>query len=212
MTTSLDPALLATAAVWVYWLGVLIMGIRARLQGVRSAGLIPSQTIERIMWLVWVPVIAGWIIFPWLTVSRGESPWLMPQWALDGEVWLSLRWLAAAITWICFGTTVYCWRWMGKNWRVGVTADDPTELITGGPFSRVRHPIYSISILMIWCTLMAAPTWPLMIAALVHTLLMNLKARNEERWMVQAHGQTYREYRQRTNRFIPGTGGSANRS
>jgi hypothetical protein len=191
------------AAVWVYWLGVLIMGIRARLQGVRSAGLIPSQTIERIMWLIWVPVIAGWIIFPWLTISRGESPWLMPQWALVGEVWLSLRWLAAAITWVCFGATVYCWRWMGRNWRVGVTEDDPTELITSGPFGRVRHPIYAISILMIWCTLLAAPSWPLLVSALLHTVLMNLKARNEERWMVNMHGETYIDYRRRTNRFIP---------
>ena len=203
MITSLDPAWLAMAAVWVYWLGVLIMGIRARLQGVRSAGLIPSQTIERIMWLIWVPVIAGWIIFPWLTISRGESPWLMPQWALVGEVWLSLRWLAAAITWVCFGATVYCWRWMGRNWRVGVTEDDPTELITSGPFGRVRHPIYAISILMIWCTLLAAPSWPLLVSALLHTVLMNLKARNEERWMVNMHGETYIDYRRRTNRFIP---------
>ena len=110
MTKSFDPAYLAMAAVWAYWLGVLFMGVRARLQGARSAGLIPSQALERVMWLVWVPVIASWIIFPWLTVSRGDAPWLMPQWALEEGVWLGLRWLSAALAWFCFGATVYCWR------------------------------------------------------------------------------------------------------
>lgn len=204
MTFSLDPALLALAAVWVYWMGVLFMGIRSRLQGIQSAGLIPSQTLERIMWLVWVPVIAGWIIFPWLTISRGDAPWMMPGWALEGSVWLGLRWLTAAMTWLCFAATVYCWRWMGKNWRVGVTQNDPTELITNGPFSRIRHPIYAISILMIWCTLVAAPSWPLLVVAVLHTVLMNLKARNEERWMVTSHGQAYLDYQVRSNRFFPG--------
>lgn len=203
MITSLDPAWLATLAVWVYWLGVLIMGIRARLQGARSAGLIPSQATERLMWVVWVPVIAGWIVFPWMTLTRDDAPWLMPGWAMEGSLLTALRWGAAGLAWACFAMTVYCWRWMGRNWRVGVTEDEPTELITSGPFSRVRHPIYAISILMIWCTLLAVPGWPLLISASLHTVLMNLKARNEERWMVTAHGEAYVEYRRRTNRFIP---------
>jgi len=180
------------------------MGVRARLQGARSAGLIPSQTFERVMWLVWVPVIASWILFPWLSISRDDAPWLLPQWAAEGDLWLGLRWLAAVMTWFCFGATVYCWRWMGRNWRVGVTDNDPTELITSGPFSLARHPIYAISIVMIWCTLVAAPGWPLLVVAVLHTVLMNFKARNEERWMTTSHGQAYLDYKTQSNRFFPG--------
>lgn len=197
------PVYLAMFAVWAYWLGVSVMAVRARLQGTRNAGLVPGQALEKAMWIAWVPVIAGWILFPWFALAKDEFPWQLPQVVLEGGFWLGLRWFAAAAAWMCFAATVYCWRWMGTNWRVAVTADSPTDLITGGPFSRFRHPIYALSITMIWCTSVAAPSWPMLAAALVHTILMNLKARNEERWMLQAHGKAYAEYQQRTWRFLP---------
>ncbi|MBT8052288.1 MAG: isoprenylcysteine carboxylmethyltransferase family protein [Xanthomonadales bacterium] len=203
MDTGTGPVYLAMFAVWCYWLGVAVMGLRARLQGTRNAGLLPGQVLEKLMWIAWVPVIAGWILFPWFTLSLDDVPWQLPPVVLEGIFWPGLRWLAAAAAWLCFAATIFCWRWMGTNWRVAVTPDAPGELITGGPFSRVRHPIYALSITMIWCTSVAAPSWPLLVAALMHTILMNLKARNEEQWMLQAHGQAYSDYQRGTNRFLP---------
>ena len=200
------PVYLAMAAVWAYWLGVLFMAIRARLKGAASAGLVPKQAIEKIMWIVWVPVITGWILFPWLSVSRDGAAWQIPKFFLEDPLLLNLRWLAALMTVICLGATIYCWRWMGRNWRVGVTPDEQTELITGGPFRHVRHPIYSVSMLMMVCTLFAVPIWPLLVASMLHIILMNLKARNEETWMAQAHGQAYTDYRKQAGRFFPKLG------
>lgn len=203
MRSGQGPTYLAISAVWAYWLGVLIMAVRARIKGADSAGLVPKQTIERIMWVVWVPVITGWILIPWLSITQDDAAWQLSPAALEAPLWLGLRWLAALTTLACFGATIVCWRWMGRNWRVGVTTNEQTELITGGPFSRVRHPIYAISILMIMCTLVAVPVWPLLVAAVLHIILMNIKARNEERWMSELHGAAYAEYRKHTGRFFP---------
>ena len=204
MGSGLGPVYLAMSAVWAYWIGVLVMALRARLQGVSGSGLVPALAVEKILWVFWLPVITSWILFPWLSITDDNAVWQLPQAARVEPFWLALRWLSAAMTWVCFGATIYCWRWMGQNWRVVVTTDDRTELISDGPFSRVRHPIYSISILMMLCTLLALPIWPLAIATLLHVILMNLKARNEERWMARAHGQAYVDYRGKTNRFFPG--------
>jgi len=197
------PSYVAMSAVWIYWLGVLFMAVRVRSRGAASAGLIPKQTRERLIWIIWVPVITGWILFPWLSITQRATIWQMPEAALQELLWLSLRWIAATVTVLCLGATIYCWRWMGRNWRVGVATDDRTELITAGPFSQVRHPIYSLSILMMICTLLAVPIWPLLLATVLHLLLMNLKARNEEDWMTQVHGRAYQEYRGNTGRFLP---------
>lgn len=203
MVTGQGPTYLAMLAVWCYWLGVLLMAVRARLTGAASAGLVPEQAVERLMWLVWVPVIAAWIVFPWLAATQDRSAWQIAGAALEQPFLLALRWLGAGVTAACLAATVYCWRWMGRNWRVGVTPDEKTELITGGPFRLARHPIYSLSMLMMTCTVVAVPIWPMLVAAVLHVVLMNLKARNEERWMVQAHGQSYLDYCARTGRFLP---------
>jgi len=36
-----------------------------------------------------------------------------------------------------------------------------------------------------------------------HVILMNLKARNEERYLLHAHSTEYERYLRRTGRFVP---------
>jgi protein-S-isoprenylcysteine O-methyltransferase Ste14 len=198
------PSTLAMYSVWVYWLGVLVMTVKVRLQGATSAVMIPRQPLERLMWIVWVPVIATWIVSPWASIHRSTSPsWRLPDAAMVEPSWYALRWVAAGLTVACLVGTIFCWRWMGRNWRVAVDADQASELIVTGPFSRVRHPIYTLSMVMIIATLAAVPIWPLLAASLLHITLMHLKALNEERAMLLVHGDAYAGYRERTGRFLP---------
>jgi protein-S-isoprenylcysteine O-methyltransferase Ste14 len=197
------PSTVAMYSVWAYWLGVLFMTIRVRLQGAASAGMVPKQPLERLMWIVWVPVIATWIVSPWLSIHRSSPPWRLPEPALAEPVWYALRWVAAGLTAACLVGTMFCWRWMGRSWRVGVDTDQSIELITTGPFSRVRHPIYTLSMIMILTTLLAVPIWPLLVATVLHIALMHIKAGNEEDWMLRMHGDAYAGYRERTGRFFP---------
>ena len=197
------PSTIAMYSVWAYWLGVLFMTVRVRLQGAASAGMVPKQPLERLMWIVWVPVIATWIVSPWLSIHRNSPPWRLPEPALVEPVWYALRWVAAGLTAACLTGTMFCWRWMGRSWRVGVDTDQSIELITTGPFSRVRHPIYTLGMIMMLTTLLAVPIWPLLVATVLHIALMHIKAGNEEDWMLRMHGDAYAGYRERTGRFLP---------
>jgi protein-S-isoprenylcysteine O-methyltransferase Ste14 len=96
---------------------------------------------------------------------------------------------------------------MGRNWRMAVAPGEETELVTSGPFARVRHPIYALSILLMLCTLVVVPTLPLLAMAVVHVGLMVVKARNEERFLERLHGAAYADYCRRTGRFVPRLGG-----
>jgi protein-S-isoprenylcysteine O-methyltransferase Ste14 len=76
-------------------------------------------------------------------------------------------------------------------------------LITDGPFERVRHPIYGYQILLMLASLVVAPTLPMLVVAIVHVVLMMMKARNEERHLLGTHGDQYARYVARTGRFFP---------
>ena len=99
--------------------------------------------------------------------------------------------------------SIDCWLRMGSNWRMAVTPDQQTSLVTSGLYSRVRHPIYALSILLMLCTVVVAPTLPVAAIGAIHIALMIAKALNEERFLCDRHGDSYRRYVRRTGRFLP---------
>ena len=100
------------------------------------------------MWLVWVPLVAAWIALPWIALQRADAPWAR---AGHSTVRRTARCAGspALVAIACLAATARCWARMGKHWRMDVALDEKTELITDGPFSRIRHPIYAFSVLLI---------------------------------------------------------------
>jgi protein-S-isoprenylcysteine O-methyltransferase Ste14 len=76
------------------------------------------------------------------------------------------------------------------------------KLVTGGPYSVVRHPLYTVEIVTIIGTAMQfqAP-WSWVIALAVVALLW-IRSHYEEQVLARAYPE-YGEYRARTSRFIP---------
>lgn len=85
--------------------------------------------------------------------------------------------------------------------------DAPVELVTWGPYSRVRHPFYTSFIVAFVAALLAFPN-VLVLACLVWaTTALAVTARREERRLsVSDFGDEYRRYMATTGRFFPGIG------
>lgn len=196
------PAALITATIWAYWFGVGVMIVRVRRHTHRNVGVVPEQQVERLMWLVFVPLVVAWCALPWFAQHRTDGWLALPEFA-RAPAYAALRWVAAGIGVIALAATVKCWRRMGKDWRMAVTAEPDQALITDGLFARIRHPIYAFSILLMLCTLAVVPTLPMLVAAVVHLVMFVSKARNEERHMLAVHGAGYASYLARTGRFLP---------
>ncbi len=200
------PAVLLTATIWTYWFGVGLMIVRARRETHRLAGLIPEQPLERLMWIVWLPLVALWLVLPYLSLARDQGLLGSVPAFTQSRGYSALRWIAAICAVCCLLLTSVCWSRMGRHWRMDVPARGEEELITDGPFHYVRHPIYSLSMLLMICSAVVVPTVPMLGIALVHLVLMQLKARHEERHLLRVHGQAYRSYLARSGRFIPRRG------
>jgi protein-S-isoprenylcysteine O-methyltransferase Ste14 len=203
------PATVLTATIWTYWFCVGVMAVRVRRRTRKLSGVVPKQRLEQFMWLIWVPLVFAWMALPYLAATGARAPWALPAIAHEPG-FLRLRWVAALAAVACLALTIECWIRMGKNWRMAVTPDQQTELVTSGLYGRIRHPIYALSILLMACSALIVPTVPMAFVALVHIALMLVKARNEERFLLAAKGEAYARYCRRTGRFIPrfGPGGS----
>jgi protein-S-isoprenylcysteine O-methyltransferase Ste14 len=94
------------------------------------------------------------------------------------------------------------------SWHVLYEAQRSGRLATTGPYAKVRHPQYvafvviMIGFLLQWPTLVTLMMFPILVAMYVHL------AHQEERDSEQRFGQVWRDYAERTPRFIPRLSGS----
>lgn len=71
------------------------------------------------------------------------------------------------------------------------------------PYSLVCHPIYSLQWLIIFGNFLIVPAIPLLVSLLTLAIAMRFKARYEEKALEEIFGSKYREYREKTSRFLP---------
>jgi protein-S-isoprenylcysteine O-methyltransferase Ste14 len=51
--------------------------------------------------------------------------------------------------------------------------------------------------------MIVVPTLAMLLVGVAHVVLLQIKARNEERHLAAVHGDAYRQYLARTARFLP---------
>ena len=91
-----------------------------------------------------------------------------------------------------------------RSWRFRASVDAHHQLATGGPFRFLRHPIYMGLNLLAFGTAIWVPTGIVWIALALMVIGGDLRARAEETLLMNAFGDSYREYCARTRRFVPG--------
>ena len=88
-----------------------------------------------------------------------------------------------------------------KQWAERNTKVEDQEQFKIGEFHRfVRHPWYTMGIILIWCRELD----PIMLTnAIMLTLYFIVGSRFEERKLIQYHGDTYRQYMARVPGLLP---------
>jgi len=111
--------------------------------------------------------------------------------------------LAVALTFV--GILIAFWArfFLGRNWSGTVTLKQDHELIQSGPYSVVRHPIYSGILLALFGTVLVHPRIGGFLAVLVAALTLRLKSLTEESFMIDRFGMQYLEYQRHVKALIP---------
>jgi protein-S-isoprenylcysteine O-methyltransferase Ste14 len=90
--------------------------------------------------------------------------------------------------------------------RAGTTLDPngiPEHLLTKGPFSFTRNPIYlGNTLMMIGIGLVSGILWFLLLAVLAAFLTQKMTIEREEKVLAEKFGKRYRDYSKRVRRWI----------
>jgi len=82
--------------------------------------------------------------------------------------------------------------------------DDPVQLVTWGPYSRIRHPFYTSFLLAFAAALIAFPHALTLLIFIYGAVALTLTAgREEARLSTSEFGEEYRRYMAETGRFLP---------
>jgi len=92
---------------------------------------------------------------------------------------------------------------LGGNWSAMVTVKVGHELIRSGPYAYVRHPIYSGLLLAVIGTAIEIAEWRGLLAIVLASIALLLKAQREERFLTGEFGENYAQYRQGTGLLVP---------
>ncbi len=112
-------------------------------------------------------------------------------------------WLGCAFTAGGLLFSIWARLHLGRNWSGTVTIKEDHELITSGPYSYVRHPIYSgILLAFIGSATACGQIRGIFSVTLVFSSLW-YKLQQEERWMHEQFGEAYRMYSQRVAALVP---------
>ncbi|WP_435585947.1 methyltransferase family protein [Micromonospora aurantiaca (nom. illeg.)] len=96
---------------------------------------------------------------------------------------------------------------MGTSWRIGVDPTERTPLVTDGPFSLARNPIFTAMAGTTLGLALMVPNAVAIVAWLVLVVALQLQVRAvEEPYLIATHGDAYRRYAARVGRFVPGLG------
>jgi protein-S-isoprenylcysteine O-methyltransferase Ste14 len=166
-------------AFWIYWLAA-------------SVGVKAGQT----RWTRFAGIRLGiiLIVFLLLRVKAFKTH------AATNDPWLEVIGLAVFL----LGLALAVWArvYLGRNWGMPMTQKEDPELVTSGPYRRVRNPIYSgIILAMIGTTIAVSLYW--LVAVVVLGGYFIYSATVEERYMAERFPDSYPEYKRSTKMLIP---------
>ena len=120
--------------------------------------------------------------------------------ATTNNPWLEGVGLAVFLLGLAFA--VWARVYLGRNWGMPMTQKVDPELVTSGPYRRVRHPIYSgIILAMIGTTIAVSLYW--LVAVVVLGGYFIYSATVEERYLAERFPDSYPQYKQSTKMLIP---------
>lgn len=105
--------------------------------------------------------------------------------------------MTAGIVW-----TAIAQKHMGDAWRIGIDAENKTELIERGLFGISRNPIFLGNRVTLFGFFLALPNAMTLAAVLVADVLIQIQVRLEEEFLTGVHGDKYRQFCGRVRRWI----------
>ena len=130
---------------------------------------------------------------------------LAPSWFLWSQLPLPvlLQTIGVIIGFSTIPLLIWTHRTLGKYYAPVLELKKKHELVTIGPYSRVRHPMYSIFILFTLSMALITVNLFVIVFAIIVISQFPFIAKQEEMMLLNQFGSIYQDYIDRTGRFFP---------
>jgi protein-S-isoprenylcysteine O-methyltransferase Ste14 len=177
-------AIMALWAVFIVVWAITSFQAKASVRrGLNSAGVIGRVVVLGIVVALSQALARGWI----------PRPAPFPE---------AVRLFGVALTALGIGFAIWARMTLGANWGMPMTLREKPELVTGGPYAFVRHPIYTGILFATLGTALAVGAWYFLVVLIALGYFV-VSAGREEKDMVQHFPDAYPAFMARTKRLIP---------
>jgi len=115
-----------------------------------------------------------------------------------------VRWLGVVVGILAQVLFVWCHHELGRNWSGILQLSENHQLVVGGPYRYVPHPMYSALFLAAFSYALITANWLIALTCVGSVWLMyRARIDDEESMMLSAFGEQYQELMRSTGRLIP---------
>jgi len=118
----------------------------------------------------------------------------LPEWA---------RWVGAGLAALAVSSSYWVASSLGNNITSTVSTRQHAQLVTHGPYRYVRHPLYTVGLVVFVAMSLLAAIWYFILMGVLAFTLLAIRAGKEEAELIDRFGDDYRAYMRRAGRFFP---------
>lgn len=129
-----------------------------------------------------------------------------PSWMAWSELALPVwaRWVGVGLGIACLPLLWTLFQSIGSNISETVLTKKDHRLVMTGPFRWIRHPLYTVAMLLFFSYgLMASNWWMMMFTAIGLVMIVVLVIPKEEAELIAKFGDEYRDYQDRVEKLLP---------
>lgn len=131
-------------------------------------------------------------------VGPGQMAWA------SFDVPEAVRWSGLVVGVLAIAGVHWVLGTLGRNVSETVLTKERHELVTGGPYRWIRHPLYTTGLVLFLALGLMAGSWLVLCAAVLAYLPLRLLViPREEQALLARFGERYRAYMRDTGRLLP---------
>ena len=115
----------------------------------------------------------------------------------------SIRWIGMVIALLTIPPLAWIHITLGRHYSPDLIMKENHTIVTGGPYSRVRHPMYTVLLTFSVAMSIISSNLLMILLSLLIIIPFPYVARHEERMLLDGLGDEYKQYMERTGRFFP---------
>ncbi len=179
----------------VLWLVFLVYWARSAISAKRNVG-------RRTRWRMQAAVRFGILVFVLLVIRIPVLHHALQTVQAHTPGSTAARLIGVVLCTLGIGLAIWARVYLGRNWGMPMSRKEDPELVTTGPYTVIRHPIYT-GVLTAMLGSAISTNIIILVPFVVFGAYFIYSARHEEQLMIEEFPEQYSAYMKRTKMLVP---------